>query len=58
MTVCRENGFKLAAGNDSLCEMSNENVVGVVVFATLKNLFVNTTVLPHSNIHKIVWKSD
>jgi hypothetical protein len=57
VTVFREDIFKLAVGNDSVYENSNDNVVGVVIFATLKNLFVSTTVLPHYNIHKFVWKS-
>jgi hypothetical protein len=50
--VGREDIFKLTIGNDSLHEISNDNGVRVVNFATYKNLIVKSTVLPHRNSHK------
>jgi len=44
-------------GNDSLHRDSNNNGVGTVNFAALKNMFVNSMMLPHRNIHKYIWSS-
>jgi hypothetical protein len=49
--------LKPAIGNESLREASNDNGVRVVNFATLKNLIVKSTTLPHSDIHKHTWTS-
>jgi len=38
--VGRENIFKLTIGNESLCQVSNDNAVRIVNFATSKNLVV------------------
>jgi hypothetical protein len=51
--VGREDIFKPTIGNES----SNDNIVGVVNFATSKNLIVKSTIFPHSNIHKYTWTS-
>ena len=53
----REDIFKPAIGNESLQEISNDNGVGVVHFATSKNLTVKSTMFPHPNIHKFTWTS-
>jgi hypothetical protein len=50
--VGTEDIFKPTIGNESLHEISNDNVVRVVNFATSKNLTVKSTMFPHSNIHK------
>jgi hypothetical protein len=42
-------------GNKSLHAISNNNVVGVVNFATSKNLTVKSTMLSYRNIHKFTW---
>jgi exonuclease III len=55
--VGREDIFKLTVGNESLHEISNNNGVRVVNFATSKNLFVKSTMFPHRNIHKYTWTS-
>jgi hypothetical protein len=55
--VRREDIFKLAIGNESLYEISNDNGVRVVNFATCKNLTVKSTMFPHHNIHKYTWTS-
>jgi hypothetical protein len=55
--VGRENIFKPTIGNDSLHEISNDNVVRVVNFATSKNLVVKSTMFPHRKIHKHTWTS-
>jgi CMP-2-keto-3-deoxyoctulosonic acid synthetase len=55
--VGRENIFKPTIGNDSLHEISNDNVVKVVNFATSKNLVVKRTMVPHCKIHKYTWTS-
>jgi hypothetical protein len=50
------NIFKPTIGNESLHEISNNNGVRVVNFATSKN-FVKSTMFPHRNIHKFTWTS-
>jgi hypothetical protein len=42
---------KLTIGNESLHEMSNDNGVRVVNFATSKNLIVKSAMFPHHNIY-------
>jgi hypothetical protein len=41
----------------SLHEISNDNGVRLVNFATSKNLRVKSTMFPHHNIHKYTWTS-
>jgi endonuclease/exonuclease/phosphatase family metal-dependent hydrolase len=53
--VGREDIFKPTIGNESLQEISNDNGVSVVNFATSKNLIVKSTMLPHCSIHKYTW---
>jgi hypothetical protein len=55
--VGREDIFKPTIGNESLHEISNDNGVKLVNFATCKNLRVKSTVFPHRNIHKYTWTS-
>jgi hypothetical protein len=55
--VSRENIFKPTIGNESLHEISNENGVRVVNFATSKNLVARSTMFPHRKIHKCTWIS-
>jgi endonuclease/exonuclease/phosphatase family metal-dependent hydrolase len=55
--VGREDIFKLTIGNESLYEISNDNGVRLVNFATSKNLRVRSTMFPHCNIHKYTWMS-
>jgi hypothetical protein len=55
--VGRENIFKPTIGNESLNEISNNNGVRVVNFATSKNLLVKSTMFPHRKIHKYTWTS-
>jgi hypothetical protein len=50
--VGREDTFKLTTGNESLHEISNDNGVRVVNFATSKNLTVKSTMFPYRNTHK------
>jgi hypothetical protein len=44
--------FKLITGNESSHEISNDNGVKLVNFATSKNLRVKGMMFPHHNIHK------
>jgi endonuclease/exonuclease/phosphatase family metal-dependent hydrolase len=44
-------------GNKSLHEISNDNGVRLVNFATSKNLRVKSAMFPHRNIHKYTWTS-
>jgi hypothetical protein len=46
----REDIFKLTAGNESFHEVSNDNGVRVVNFATKKNLVVKSMMLLHQTI--------
>jgi hypothetical protein len=55
--VGREDIFKPTIGNESSNETNNDNEVGVVNFATSKNLRVKSTMFPHRNIHKYTWTS-
>ena len=55
--VGRINIFKPTIGNDSLHQDSSDNGVGIVNFATLKNLVVKSTMFPHRDIHKHTWTS-
>jgi hypothetical protein len=48
----KEDIFKLKIGNKSLHEISNDNRVRVVNFATLKYLFIKSTTFPHRDIHE------
>jgi hypothetical protein len=56
MKVGRENISKLTIGNESLHEISNDNGVREVNFATYK-IIVESTMCPHCNIHKYSWTS-
>jgi hypothetical protein len=56
--VGRKGIFKPTTGNESLHEISNDNEVRVVNFATSKNLIVKSKMFPHCNIHKFTWTSD
>jgi hypothetical protein len=55
--VGREDIFKPTIGNESSHEISNDNGVRVVNFATSKNLLVKSTMFPHRSIHKFTWIS-
>jgi hypothetical protein len=55
--VGREDIFKPKIGNESSHEISNDNGVRVVNFATSKNLVVESTMFPHRSIHKYTWTS-
>jgi hypothetical protein len=55
--VGREDFFRPTIGNESFHEISNDNGVRLVNFATSKNLRVKSTVFPHRNIHKYTWMS-
>jgi endonuclease/exonuclease/phosphatase family metal-dependent hydrolase len=50
--VGREDIFKPTIWNESLHEISNDNGVRVVNFATSKNLTVKSTMFPHCIINK------
>jgi hypothetical protein len=55
--VGKEDIFKLTIGNESLHEISTDNGVRLVHFATSKNLRVRSMIFPHRNIHKYTWTS-
>jgi hypothetical protein len=55
--VDREHIFKPTIWNESLHEISNDNGVGVVNFATSKNLIVKSTMFPHRNNNTHTWTS-
>jgi hypothetical protein len=50
--ILAKNIFKPTVSNESLHEISSENGIRVVNFATSKNLTVKSTICPHRNIHK------
>jgi hypothetical protein len=53
----REDIFKPTIGNESSHEISNDNGVRIVNFATSKNFVVKSTMFPHRSIHKYTWTS-
>jgi hypothetical protein len=55
--VGTEDFFKPTIGNESLYEISNDNGVRVVNFATSKSLTVKSMMFPHRNIHNVSWTS-
>ena len=55
--VGKENIFKPTTGQKSLHQVSNDNRVRLVNFATSKNMVVKSTMFPHRNIHKDTWTS-
>jgi hypothetical protein len=44
-------------GNEGLHEVSNDNELRVVNFATSKDLIIKSTTFPHRDIHKHTWTS-
>jgi hypothetical protein len=50
--IDREDIFIPTNGNDNLQEISNDNGVRVINFATSKNLTVKITMFPHHKIRK------
>jgi hypothetical protein len=55
--VGREDILKSTIGNEGLHNISDDNGVRVVNFATSKNLIVKSTMFPCRNIHKFTWTS-
>jgi endonuclease/exonuclease/phosphatase family metal-dependent hydrolase len=55
--VGREAISKLIIGNESLHEISNDNGVRLVNFATSTNLRLKSIMFPHRNSHKYTWTS-
>jgi hypothetical protein len=55
--VGKEDILKPTIWNESLHEISNDNGVRIVTFATSKNLIVKSTMFPDHNIHKFTWTS-
>jgi hypothetical protein len=55
--VGREDIFKPTVGNEILHEISNDNGVRIVNFATSKNLIVKSMMFPHHDINKLTWTS-
>jgi hypothetical protein len=55
--VDKEGIIKPTICSKSLRQITNDNGVKVVNFATSKNLTVKRTMFPHRNINKYTWKS-
>jgi hypothetical protein len=55
--VGREDIFKLTVRNESSHEISNDNGIRLVNFATSKNLVVKSTMFSHHRIYKYTWIS-
>jgi hypothetical protein len=53
--VGRQDTFKPTIGNEGSHEISNDNGVRVINFATSKNLVVKSTMFPHHSIRKYTW---
>jgi hypothetical protein len=51
--VGKEDILKLTIGNESLHEISSDNGVSVVNFATSKHFIVKSMMFPHHSIHKL-----
>jgi hypothetical protein len=52
-----ENICKSTIENENFHEISNDNGVIVVIFATSKNLVFKSTMFPRRRIHKYTWTS-
>ena len=55
--VGKEDIFEPAIGKESLHKISNDNGVRLVHSATSKNVIVESTTVPHRDIHKQTWTS-
>jgi hypothetical protein len=55
--VERNKIFKPTTGHKSLHQVSNNDGVRIVKFATSKHSVVKSTMSPHQNIHKYTWTS-
>jgi endonuclease/exonuclease/phosphatase family metal-dependent hydrolase len=55
--IGRKDIFNSTTENENLHEISNDNGVRVVNFATSKNLTVKSAMSPNRNIHKYTWTS-
>jgi exonuclease III len=55
--VGREDIFKPTIGNENSQEISNNNGVRVINYATSKNLVAKSTMFLHHSIHKYSWTS-
>jgi exonuclease III len=55
--VGRDDIFKPTIGKESFHEISNDNGVRVVNFATSKNLIVKSMIFSHRNVRKYTWMS-
>jgi hypothetical protein len=55
--VGREEGFKPVMGNQSLHDVSNDNGLRLITFATSVGMVVGSTMFPHKQIHKATRKS-
>ena len=53
----KNNIFKLATGNESLHQDSNDNGVRIANFATSKTPVIKSTMFQHRNFHKYAWTS-
>jgi hypothetical protein len=53
--ISKEEIFKPIIGNESLHEISTDNGVRVINFATSKNLTVKSMMFPQCNINKYTW---
>jgi hypothetical protein len=51
----REEIFKPTIGNETFHEISNDNGVRAVNFATSKYVIIKSMMFPHCNIHKFMW---
>jgi hypothetical protein len=55
--VGREDIFKPTTGNETFHEISKDNGVRLVDYATSKKMTVKNTMFPHCNINKFSWTS-
>jgi hypothetical protein len=55
--VGREESFKPVIRNESLHDVSNDNGLRLITFATSVGMVIGSTMFPHKQIHKATWKS-
>jgi len=55
--LARQDIFLLTNENEGLHQDSDDNGIRTVIFATSKNLVVNSMMFLHKNIHKCTWTS-
>ncbi|KAE9522281.1 hypothetical protein AGLY_017324 [Aphis glycines] len=53
----KESQFQPTIGKESMHNISNDNGLRIISFASSKNMVISSTTFPHKKIHKGIWRS-